>query len=124
LDGRISSITRGKTKGLLYHLPEGYPALIDGNGVVEGEIMESVGDDLLRSLDLLEDYNGERSESLYVREVRTVLTKEGEEVPCWIYVYADARYAWENGILVPHGSWRKFMRDRGTGPMSHVLPDV
>ena len=31
----------------------------------EGEIMESVGDDLLRSLDLLEDYNGERSESLY-----------------------------------------------------------
>jgi len=112
LEGRISRITPGKTYGLLYHLPEGYPALIAGNGIVEGEIIEPVDKNLLKSLDRLEGYAEWRSDNLYIREKRNILTENGEEVACWIYIYTDERYARENGILVPDGNWRKFIENR------------
>ncbi|HHW47347.1 MAG TPA: gamma-glutamylcyclotransferase [Clostridiaceae bacterium] len=42
LEGRIKRVTPGKTYGLLYHLPEGYPALINGNEIVKGEIIRKL----------------------------------------------------------------------------------
>jgi len=39
------------------------------------------------------------------------LTESGEILPCWIYIYADEKYAKENGIPVPNGNWRKFMAE-------------
>jgi len=113
LEGRVSRITSGRTHGLLYHLPEGYPALLEGNETIEGEIMEPVDEDLLKTLDRLEGYSESDSNNLYVREVRNILTDSGKEMPCWIYIYADEKYAKENGILVPNGNWRKFMAERG-----------
>jgi len=56
LEGRISRIIPGRTHGLLYHLPEGYPALLEGNESIEGEIMEPVDENLLKTLDRLEGY--------------------------------------------------------------------
>jgi len=109
LEGRISSITPGKTNGLLYHLPEGYPAMLPGMGIVEGEIMEPVDEDLLKALDWLEDYDKHRSDNLYVREARSVQTDAGEEITCWVYIYTNESYARENGILVPDGNWRRFI---------------
>ncbi len=113
LEGRINRITQGKTRGLLYHLPEGYPALLEGNEIVQGEVIEPVDDDLLRSLDMLEGYAEGRSNNLYVRDVKDILTEDGEKTTCWVYIYADERYAQENGILVSDGNWRKFMERRG-----------
>jgi len=113
LEGKISRITPGKTYGLLYHLPEGYPALIQGNEIVEGEIMEPVDENLLKQLDRLEGYDSRRSNNLYFRELRSILTDSGEKMSCWIYVYADERYAKENGSLVPNGNWRKFREKLG-----------
>lgn len=112
LEGRISRITPGKTYGLLYHLPEGYPALLEGNEIVEGEIIEPVDKKLLKALDRLEDYVEGRSSNLYERKIREILTEDGEKVTCWIYIYTDERYAKENGILIPDGNWRKFMENR------------
>lgn len=113
LEGRISRITPGRTYGLLYHLLEGYPALLPGDQVIEGEVIEPVDENLLKSLDWLEGYDKWSSRNLYVREKRSILTEDGQEVICWIYVYADERYAKENGILVSNGNWRKFMERRG-----------
>ncbi|GAE89786.1 gamma-glutamylcyclotransferase family protein [Acetivibrio straminisolvens] len=112
LKGRISRITPGKTYGLLYHLPGGYPGLLPGNGIIEGEIVEPVDEKLLKSLDRLEGYNKGSSNNLYIREPRSISTENGEEVTCWIYIYKDERYAKENGILVPDGNWRKFVDRR------------
>ncbi|NLM57530.1 MAG: gamma-glutamylcyclotransferase [Clostridium sp.] len=112
LEGRIKHITPGRTYGLLYHLPEGYPALLPGNEIIEGEVMEPVDEDLLKALDMLEDYDESSSNNLYVREMRTITTEDGQEVNCWIYIFADERYAKENGIYVPNGNWRKFMERR------------
>jgi len=113
LKGRINRVMSGTTSGLLYHLPEGYPALIAGNQPIKGEIIEPVDEKLLQILDRLEDYAEGRNSNLYVREVRNILTEDGEEVACWVYIYANERYAQENGILVPDGDWRKFMEKRG-----------
>ena len=112
LEGRINRITSGKTHGLLYHLPEGYPALLPGEGTVEGEIIEPVDEKLLRSLDWLEDYDERRSSNLYIREIKDIFTEDGKELPCWVYIYADEKYAKENGFLVLDGNWKKFMEVR------------
>lgn len=113
LEGRIKRITPGRIHGLLYHLPQGYPALLRGNEIIEGEVMEPVDENLLKSLDRLEGYDRQRSNNLYVREARSIMTEDGREVTCWVYFYVDERYAKENGILVPNGSWRKYMELKG-----------
>ncbi|HHY64567.1 MAG TPA: gamma-glutamylcyclotransferase [Clostridiaceae bacterium] len=112
LKGRINRIIPGKTHGLLYHLPEGYPALLEGKEAVEGEIMEPVDEKLLKALDRLEGYSEGRSGNLYVRVARNIMTVKGEEIPCWVYFYENERHAKEKGILVPGGNWRKFMEER------------
>lgn len=112
LEGRISRITPGKTCGLLYHLPEGYPAMLEGDEAVKGEIMEPVNETLLKSLDRLEGYAEGRSQNLYERHVRSVMTEDGKEVDCWVYIYSDERYAQENGIHVPDGDWKEFIKNK------------
>ena len=112
LEGRISRITPGRTYGLLYHLPEGYPALLPGNEIIEGEVVEPVDENLLKYLDRLEGYDKRSSNNLYDRVLRSILTEGGEEMNCWVYIYLDERYAKENGILIPNGNWRSFMERR------------
>lgn len=113
LEGNIERIILGKAKGLLYHLPQGYPAMLKGEGVVRGEIVGPVDRDLLRELDVLEGYCGYAEDNLYVREIIDVLTDEGEMLECWAYIYADGEYARKKGIYIPDGDWRKFMQIRG-----------
>ncbi|NLU26868.1 MAG: gamma-glutamylcyclotransferase [Hungateiclostridium thermocellum] len=112
LEGKISRVTPAKTHGLLYHLPEGYPALLEGDGIVFGEIMEPVDKNLLKSLDRLEGYSERRRNNLYVRAKKKVFTENGEELVCWIYIYTDEKYAKENGVQVTDGDWRKWQSIR------------
>lgn len=112
LEGWVSRIIQGQTCGLLYHLPEGYPAMLEGNSIVKGEVIQPVDEGLLKSLDRLEGYVEGRIGNLYERCIRTVLTEDGEKLDCWVYIYSDERYARENGILVPDGDWEKFMENR------------
>jgi gamma-glutamylcyclotransferase (GGCT)/AIG2-like uncharacterized protein YtfP len=109
LEGKISNISYGKTHGTLYHLPEGYPALVDGDGTVQGEIMEPVDGLLLADLDKFEGYTGTADNNLYIREKRTVLREDGKQQECWVYIYANKKYAEEKGITVADGNWRRFI---------------
>lgn len=113
LEGRISRITPAKTQGLLYHLPEGYPAFLEGDGIVIGEVIEPVDENLLESLDRLEGYRKWSSNNLYVRDKKKVLTKDGKESICWVYIYAKEEYAKKIGTPVPNGNWRKFIEKKG-----------
>jgi len=110
LKDRISRITPGYTEGLLYHLPEGYPALLEGDGIVKGEIMEEVDEKLLRTLDRLEDYAEGGKNNLYERKIKTVFTAAGERLDCWVYVFSDEKYAMQYGVFIPDGDWRNFIR--------------
>ena len=60
LKGRVRNRTFGYVKGDLYQIKGVvYPALIEGNGRVLGEIMEIEGEEILSELDELETYYGE-----------------------------------------------------------------
>ncbi|MEO0838249.1 MAG: gamma-glutamylcyclotransferase [Cyanobacteria bacterium J06643_5] len=57
------------TRGELYSLPQGYPAMAAGNDKVYGYLLSFNNPDVLNSLDELEDYHPQRpdKENLYNR---------------------------------------------------------
>ncbi|KPU42409.1 gamma-L-glutamyl-butirosin B gamma-glutamyl cyclotransferase [Oxobacter pfennigii] len=109
----IASIRKAKTRGDLYHLPEGYPALIKGTGEVFGELIEFSSKEILKSIDCLEDYFGPGLNNLYERVETVAELIGGEKTGCFIYIYCNEDYAIKNGILVPKGDWREHMKNRG-----------
>ena len=57
------------TRGELYALPQGYPAMTQGNNLVYGYLLSFTNSEILSSLDELEDYDPQKhvSENLYNR---------------------------------------------------------
>lgn len=88
------------THGRLYHLPAGYPALVDvREGVVHGELV-TIDPAILTALD---DYEGDE----YRRVVRTVRSEAGAQ-EAWCYVVrADDEAAWvaRGAVYVASGRW-------------------
>lgn len=111
LDGKVNSIISGEIKGSLYHLPEGYPAAIEGDGNVKGEVLELADDDLLVRLDSLEGYKEEGQNNLYERKKVNVRLKGGKEISCWVYFYGKGNFQHlkEKGVLITDGDWKKFI---------------
>lgn len=109
LEGKVEILGRGEVKGNLYHLREGYPALLEGEDQVVGEVSGPVDEDLLRHLDYLEGYREGRKNNLYNRKAVDVRMADGSSVECWVYVYGDAEYARGRGTYLPDGDWRRHM---------------
>lgn len=109
LEGKVEILGRGEVNGCLYHLREGYPALLEGEDQVVGEVSGPVDEDLLRHLDYLEGYREGRKNNLYNRKAVQVRMADGSSVECWIYVYGDAEYARGKGTYLPEGDWRRHM---------------
>jgi len=95
------------TTGRLYHLPMGYPAMIEADdGRVFGEAMTFP--DLaskLAVLDILEGYRPDQPEhSLYLRRVQPVsLLNSGLTVPAYCYVWCSKLPA--SSLLLAAGQW-------------------
>ena len=83
---RIETAT---VRGLLFGLPEGYPALVDGEGIVHGELC--FFEDLGAILPDVDEYEG----ALYYRTRCEVTLPSGERHLAWYYVASD----------VPSGAW-------------------
>ena len=96
------------TTGRLYHLPQGYPAMIEADDAqVHGEAITFP--DLpakLSALDILEGYRPDDPEhSLYLRRVRPVtLCNSRLTVPAYCYIWRGQLPA--GSQLVPSGRWR------------------
>jgi len=60
-----------------------------------------------------EKYNQPGSEDLYTREIRKVQDEEGNIICCYVYLWSNMRldYLKQAGKYIPHGDWRKFIRD-------------
>lgn len=112
LKNRVRKVEKGVVRGELYHLPAGYPAIVDGKARVTGEVMTISQDKLIKSLDLLEGYMGEGEDNLYERKKKTVILEDGRKEECWVYLYVDQKTARKEGKCIPHGSWRSFMEKR------------
>lgn len=107
-------------KGELYHLPQGYPGLLEGALEIIGTVLYFAPDEYdkaLAGLDELEDYYGAGdSRNEYERilvPARRIDTKE-EEVMVYVYRYLNESYVKQAGIRLVHGDWRRFMLEQQT----------
>ncbi|MGH9388692.1 MAG: gamma-glutamylcyclotransferase family protein [Vicinamibacteria bacterium] len=112
------SIREASCAGTLYHLPEGYPVLLDeggereARGRVRGEALAFLDfERALRRLDRLEGYDRRREEgNLFVRARRRIQIAGVGARWGWVYI-APPEKASEiarRGTAVPDGDWRKF----------------
>lgn len=107
----IKSIEQASLQGQLFHLPYGYPAMMSGEGVVFGELVELDGpEEALVALDQLEDYYGAGNpNNLYNRVLREVEVANGQGVMAYVYLWANPEELPEMGVRVVSGNWRNFM---------------
>lgn len=101
--------TPARITGRLYQVrDEDYPYVIEGTGVVLGEIIE-IRPDLynatLRTIDDLEDYWPEdEAASLYLRRPIEAFFENGQSLTAWVYLWNSSE---RSGIFLPHGDFRR-----------------
>lgn len=119
LAGYVTEGVPGVMEGEIYHLAYGYPAAVDGRGIVRGEIYTVMDmDQALPALDWLEDFNQPGEEDRYIREIREVRDIKGNIKLCYVYLWAAERLQEmkENSVHINDGDWRKFIRDNNLMP--------
>lgn len=104
-DGLLAGLPRtaASTRGTLWDLPAGYPALSGGTEVVHGELVTGLDE---RLLELLDRYEGV-DEGLYER-VEIELSVGLRAEAAWAYVMEDPRR--RGGRRVPSGRWQPTRR--------------
>ncbi|MGG5461991.1 gamma-glutamylcyclotransferase family protein [Clostridium sp. B9] len=115
LKGKVIKSELGRVKGKLYHMPhKGYPALIEGDDWIYGEVMTILDyENVINSMDLMEGYLGlNNKDNEYNRiemEVDMIGKKSTEK--CYVYYYAmnDKETFEKNSVLIEDGNWRSFM---------------
>lgn len=110
--------------GRLYHLPQGYPALVLerdigcklNSGCVAGDLLEFESlEAVLPILDELEDYYGAGDpRNLYERVTVSARTKRGSRFSAMVYVFAGNQLNWleRHAIPVPEGDWVRWRTER------------
>jgi gamma-glutamylcyclotransferase (GGCT)/AIG2-like uncharacterized protein YtfP len=96
-------------RGLLFYLPQGYPALTEGNRWVEGALLYLRDEAAIAPMDAFEDYDPALpdAENLYVRRSRPVFSADHQPLgAAWVYLMAPERVAELGGIAIPSGVWR------------------
>lgn len=90
-------------KGAIYTTKRYFPALIDGNQTVYGELFK-VNDEQLKAIDELEGYVGDGKDNFYDRRLVTVKTDQGE-VEALTYFLNEAHHDML-GEAVQHQDWK------------------
>lgn len=114
LKGHVLTNEIATTKGELYHINhKGYPALIDGDRDIEGEVIK-VDDHikLTKVLDEMENFYGvNNSNNEYERIEKEVTLTNGEKEMCYVYKYVDinANEFDDNYIYLNENSWKEYM---------------
>ncbi|WP_456436829.1 gamma-glutamylcyclotransferase family protein [Desulfurobacterium sp.] len=95
----------------LLHLDEGYPAVVDGDGRVFGELYQ-VDTLTLKAIDFFEDFfEAFPEKSLYIRTIRPVrLLPYGDFVDAWVYILNSCFIDSKSYIEIPGGNWRDFLK--------------
>lgn len=108
----VQGVRVAYTKGTLYHLPYGYPALVEGSGTVWGELFGlRNSQNALKILDQFEDFYGlGNAQNFYERVPQTVWSKEGAEFTAQVYRWAKPAELKQIGVLIENGDWRSYLR--------------
>lgn len=102
--------------GLLYHLPLGYPAIIPGEGMVQGFVAAFSDPEFLQTLDDFEQHDPEEFASFapnlplaqyqYQRESIPAFTPEGQPLGmAWVYRMTLFQVDRLGGVPIPDGVW-------------------
>lgn len=107
----VESISEASITGELYQLPYGYPAVINGCGLVRGELIKF--NDLKAALcvmDILEGYRGPGQNNHYDRIEVSAQLPSGDALACLVYVYPEERRSWLNATSSPieGGDWIEY----------------
>ncbi len=111
IERHVRSARSGCIGGMLVDLGA-FPALIPGDGLVRGVMLE-LDTEAMAITDRLEGYHPGDDHSLYVRKEVMAQLDDGEQVAAWTYEYSDARNIEDRPRLVvgcqngtPVFSWR------------------
>lgn len=108
-EGKVISSQKCWTKGQLFLLPVGYPAMITGKDKVQGFLLTFRDESILNKLDRLESYNSKNSPemNIYQRQKTMVYDDFSNEVlgNVWAYFMSKERLKNSHGVLIPSGSW-------------------
>lgn len=104
----------------LWDLPDGYPAIVSGNGRVFGDLLyitSGYEQEITRIADEIEEYDPDDSSSLFLREsVNAIRLRlpDRRPVPAQTYVFNPQRqsYLRQSATEVPDGDWRAFVAVR------------
>lgn len=94
-----------------------YPALIDGEDMIAGEIMEVDDDHIFDELDALEGYLGDMHiDNEYDKVIRSIYDDQGNEIDCLpVYVYNMRNEHQKNRLSsrIIEGDYVAFMCKKG-----------
>ena len=107
-----NKIELGQVRGKLYAIKnKDYPALLEENGVVTGEIITVVNCDLV-AIDKMENYFGENNSlneyNKIKKEVKNLETGEIELLDVYIYNTTNPNFSYADLIFVPSGDWKQY----------------
>ncbi|MGF1675359.1 MAG: gamma-glutamylcyclotransferase, partial [Rivularia sp. (in: cyanobacteria)] len=95
-------------KFAIYALPQGYPAMTQGNNLVYGYLFSFANNEVLISLDQLEDYHPQKpmSENLYNRKQLEVFDLENNSLGlAWVYLMTFEKICQLKGTPQIDGWW-------------------
>lgn len=106
--GKVVAAIRATVKGQLFALPVGYPAMVLGEGVVQGYLLTFNTPNILQYLDPLEGHNPQRppEKNFYNRKQLEVFTPEAEPLGlAWAYFMTLEQVEQLGGVVIPSGWW-------------------
>ncbi len=109
-EGKARTRFQAYTRGNLYSLPVGYPAMTVGDNKVKGVLLTFANPDILNSLDELEDYQENRASELneYYRQLIPVYSLADELLgQAWCYFMTIDRVKQYKGTAIASGWWTK-----------------
>ena len=116
LVGKVLNRRLARTNGKLYHLVnKGYPAMIEGNDFVYGELIEVADwENNVKDLDDMENYYGEGNPNNEYNRVSIeveVLENDSKET-AFVYMYnCKEEQELKNELYLPKGSWRLYKEE-------------
>ncbi|MBV6625513.1 MAG: gamma-glutamylcyclotransferase [Rivularia sp. (in: Bacteria)] len=105
---KVVDAQKAWVRGELYALPQGYPAMTQGDNVVHGYLLSFANPEILSSLDELEDYSPQRlhSENLYNRIQVEIFDLENNSLgEAWVYLMDFAKVRQLKGTPQTNGLW-------------------
>jgi gamma-glutamylcyclotransferase (GGCT)/AIG2-like uncharacterized protein YtfP len=114
LTGKVTRRGSGVTKGRLYHIEnKGYPALLEGNETIHGEIIwVEPFQEVVKALDAMEAYSKSQIQSSQYMRVVQHVTMGDQELDAYVYRYNPQAEVNRDDQLYPisNGAWRDFMK--------------